>query len=145
MIASRFTGSHLSLSVIALDVQLSLRVDWVRDWVCSPLVRGSTVEVLCPLANGPFRGILMPANVNTHGCEDAVRSVGSWYLPRLTTAPVLGRPTRRWLSIRRGSPITPPGLDQHRELNLDGPPQRSHFNRSDLGVHNTPNQPQICC
>ena len=98
---------------------------------------GSPVEVMSPLANGPFRGILVPANVNTHGCEDVVRSVGSWYLPRLTTAPVLGRPTRRWLSIRRGSPITPPGLAQHRELNLDGPPQRSHFNRSNLGVHNT--------
>ena len=32
-IVSRFTGSHFALSVIVIDVQLSLRVDRVRDWV----------------------------------------------------------------------------------------------------------------
>ena len=38
---------------------------------------GSPVEVMSPLANGPFRGILVPANVNTRGCEVSVKSVGS--------------------------------------------------------------------
>jgi hypothetical protein len=38
---------------------------------------GSPVENMSPLANRPFRGILVPADVNIHGCEESVRSVGS--------------------------------------------------------------------
>jgi hypothetical protein len=86
---------------------------------------GSPVEVMSPLANRPFRGILMPADVNTHGCEECVRSVGSGTCyskvncrPWFKLALLGGGCIYPYRFHRRGSPITPPGLVQRRELNL---------------------------